>query len=139
MAEIIISSIGFLKHEVSAGRHTFISDEPVGVGGSDSGPDPYSLLLASLGACTAMTLQIYAKRKGLPLERVQISLRHGREHAKDCLGCEEKGTKIERIERFISLEGPLSDAQRARLLEIASRCPVHKTLKSDVTIDDYLD
>jgi putative redox protein len=86
-----------------------------------------------------MTLQLYAKRKGLPLERVQISLRHGREHARDCENCEDKGTKIERIERFISLEGPLDDAQRARLLEIASRCPVHKTLKSNVTIDDYLD
>ncbi len=139
MAEVIVSSVGFLKHEVKAGRHRFITDEPVSVGGGDTGPDPYSLLLAALGACTAMTLQIYAKREGFPLEKVEISLSHGRAHAKDCASCEEKGTKIERIERFISLEGPLSETQKARLLEIARRCPVHKTLQSNVTIDDYLD
>ncbi|HVF92595.1 MAG TPA: OsmC family protein [Blastocatellia bacterium] len=139
MAEVIISSKGFLKHEVTAGKHAFMADEPVSAGGGDSGPDPYSLLLAALGACTAMTLQIYAKREGIPLEKVEISLRHGREHAKDCLSCGEKGTRLERIERFISFEGPLSERDRARLLEIASRCPVHKTLKAGILVDDYLD
>jgi putative redox protein len=139
MAEVIVSSIGFLKQQVIAGKHTFIADEPVGAGGGDEGPDPYSLLLAALGACTVMTLQIFAKRESIPLERVQVSLRHSREHAKDCADCDAKGAKIERIEKFISVEGPLSDAQRARLLEIAQRCPVHKTLRSNVTIDDYSD
>ncbi|HKG22650.1 MAG TPA: OsmC family protein [Blastocatellia bacterium] len=139
MAEVIISSRGFLKHEITAGKHVFMADEPVSVGGSDSGPDPYSLLLAALGACTAMTLQIYAKREGIPLEKVEISLRHGRDHVKDCVTCEESGTKLERVERFISVEGPLSGNDRARLLEVASRCPVHKTMKAGIQIDDYLD
>lgn len=139
MAEVIISSIGFLKQQVTAGKHVFIADEPTSVGGSDEGPDPYSLLLASLGACTAMTLQIFARRESIPLERVQISLRHSREHAKDCADCDSKGAKIDRIERFISVEGPLSDAQRARLIEVARRCPVHKTLTSTITIEDYPD
>jgi len=139
MAEVIVSSIGFLKQQVIAGKHVFISDEPKSAGGSDEGPDPYSLLLAALGACTAMTLQIYAKRESIPLEKVHVSLRHSRQHAKDCLDCDSKGAKIERVERFISVEGPLSDAQRGRLLEVARRCPVHRTLKSDFTIEDYLD
>lgn len=139
MAEVIITSVGYLKQEITAGSHKFFSDEPEEVGGSNSGPDPYSLLLAALGACTAMTLQMYARRKEWPLEKVEVSLRHSRIHAEDCEDCDTKSGKLERIERYISLAGPLSDEQKARLLEIAKRCPVHKTLTSEVSIKDYLD
>jgi putative redox protein len=139
MAEVIVTSVGYLKQEITAGSHKFFSDEPEEVGGSNSGPDPYSLLLAALGACTAMTLQMYARRKEWPLEKVEVSLRHSRIHAEDCEDCDTKSGKLERIERYISLAGPLSDEQKARLLEIAKRCPVHKTLTSEVSIKDYLD
>ena len=139
MAEVIVTSVGYLKQEITAGSHNFYSDEPREVGGSDSGPDPYSLLLAALGACTAMTLQMYAQRKGWPLEKVDVSLRHTRIHAKDCEDCKIKEGKIERIERYISLSGQLSEEQRARLFEVAQRCPVHKTLTAGVSIKDYFD
>jgi len=139
MAEVIVSSDGFLKQQIIAGRHHLIADEPSAVGGSDAGPDPYSFLLAALGACTAMTLQLYARRKQWPLEKVEVSLKHSRIHAADCEECKSKEGKIERIDRFISLIGPLTDEQRARLLEIAEKCPVHKTLTSGVSIKDYLD
>jgi putative redox protein len=139
MAEVIVSSDGFLKQQATAGRHKFIADEPREVGGGDSGPDPYSLLLAALGACTSMTLQLYARRKAWPLEKVEVSLRQSHIHAKDCEECNVKEGKIERIERFISLTGPLTDDQRERLLEIAQKCPVHKTLSGGVMIKDYLD
>jgi putative redox protein len=139
MSEVIVSSDGFLKQQIRAGAHTLIADEPREAGGSDAGPDPYSFLLAALGACTSMTLQLYAKRKGIPLERVQVSLRNSRIHAKDCETCESKEGKIEEIERYISLTGPLTDEQKQRLLEIARRCPVHKTLTSEIVIKDFLD
>lgn len=139
MSEVIVSSDGFLKQQVTAGAHRLIADEPREAGGSDAGPDPYSFLLAALGACTSMTLQLYAKRKGIPLEKVQVSLRNSRVYAKDCENCESKEGKIEEIERYISLTGPLTDEQRHRLLEIASRCPVHKTLTSEIVIKDFLD
>lgn len=139
MSEVIVSSDGFLKQQVTAGAHMLIADEPREAGGSDAGPDPYSFLLAALGACTSMTLQLYAKRKGIPLEKVQVSLRNSRVYAKDCENCESKEGKIEEIERYISLTGPLTDEQRHRLLEIASRCPVHKTLTSEIVIKDFLD
>ena len=139
MAEVVVTSIGFLKQEVTAGAHKFYADEPSEAGGSDSGPDPYSLLLAALGACTSMTLQLYARRKGWPLEKVEVSLRHSRIHAVDCQECETKEGKIGRIERYIALTGPLTDEQKERLLEIAQRCPVHKTITSELLIKDYLD
>jgi len=139
MAEVIVTSVGFLKQEITAGSHKFYADEPREVGGSDSGPDPYSLLLAALGACTSMTLQLYARRKQWPLEKVEVSLRHSRVHAEDCQECDAKEAKIERIERYISLAGPLTDEQKERLLEIAKRCPVHKTLASGISIKDYPD
>ncbi|HJQ67922.1 MAG TPA: OsmC family protein [Blastocatellia bacterium] len=139
MAEIVVTSVGFLKQEITAGSHNFYADEPREVGGSDAGPDPYSLLLAALGACTSMTLQLYARRKEWPLERVEVSLRHDHVHAIDCQECSTKEGKISRIERYISLTGPLSDEQKERLLEIAKRCPVHKTLTSEVFIVDYPD
>jgi putative redox protein len=139
MAEVIVSSIGYLKQEITAGAHKFIADEPREVGGTGEGPDPYSLLLAALGACTSMTLQMYAKRKGWPLEKVEVSLRHSRIHAKDCETCATTEGKISRVERYISLTGPLTDEQRGRLLQIAHRCPVHQTLISEFSIIDLLD
>jgi uncharacterized OsmC-like protein len=139
MAEVIVSSDGFLKQRITAGSHTLVADEPTEAGGSDAGPDPYSFLLAALGACTSMTLQLYARHKSIPLEKVQVSLRNARIHAKDCEICDSKEGKIERIERYISLTGPLTDEQKQRLLEIAQRCPVHKTLTSEIVIQDFLD
>jgi putative redox protein len=138
MAEVIVESASYLKQEIIAGAHTFIADEPVALGGSDEGPDPYSLLLAALGACTSMTLQMYARRKGWPLEQVRVTLKHSRIHAKDCEMCESKAGMITRIERRIALTGPVTDEQKARLLEIAQKCPVHRTLTSEVMIVDSL-
>ena len=106
--------------------------------GFDSGPGPYDLLLAGLGACTAMTLRMYAERKKLPLENVSVELRHAKIHAADCKTCETKEGKVDRIERAIDLRGALTDAQRARFLEIADKCPVHRTLHSEVTVSSVL-
>ena len=123
-----------LQQEVTTGRHRLIADEPVEAGGLDSGPGPYDFLLTALGACTSMTLRIYAQHKRLPLDRVTVWLTHDRIHAADCESCETKEGKVDRIERVITLTGALDDAQRARLLEIADKCPVHRTLTSKVDI-----
>jgi len=139
MSEVIVSSDGFLKQQITAGSHTLIADEPRESGGSDAGPNPYSFLLAALGACTSMTLQLYAKHKGIPLEKVEVSLKNSRIHAADCQTCDSKSGHIHQIERFISLTGPLNEEQKQRLLEIAQRCPVHRTLTSEIVIKDYLD
>jgi uncharacterized OsmC-like protein/alpha/beta superfamily hydrolase len=125
---------GKFQQEVSVGAHRFLADEPVAVGGMDSGPGPYDLLLAGLGACTSMTLRLYAERKQLPLKQTTVRLRHDRIHAADCAECETKEGTIDRIERAITLDGELDAEQRARLLEIADKCPVHRTLKSEVDI-----
>jgi putative redox protein len=125
---------GRFQQEVTVGRHRFLADEPAGVGGLDSGPGPYDLLLAGLGACTAMTLRLYAERKALPLEQVTVELRHDRIHAADCESCETKEGMIDRIERAITLRGRLDAVQRQRLMEIADKCPVHRTLTSEVDI-----
>ncbi len=116
------------------GRHAIAADEPVAAGGQDTGPNPYELLLMSLGACTAMTLRLYANRKGLPLEHVVVRLRHAKVHAEDCADCETKPALIDRIERSIELVGPLDAAQRNRLLQIAEMCPVHRTLTGTIDI-----
>jgi putative redox protein len=113
-----------------------LADEPVEAGGADAGPDPYALLLAALGACTSMTLQIYARRKGWPLERVSVELDFSRAYAEDCLNCEDPRALLERVDRRIVLEGPLDEAQRARLAEIARKCPVHKTLTTGLHVVD---
>lgn len=139
MAEVIVSSDGFLKQRITVGRHQLIADEPIEAGGSDAGPDPYALLLAALGACTSMTLQLYARRKEWPLEKVEVSLRQSHLHAEDCKECNSKEGKISHIDRFISFTGPLTHEQRARLLEVAKKCPVHKTLVGGISIEDYLD
>ena len=123
-----------LAQEIETGRHRLVADEPVEAGGTDTGPSPYELLLAALGACTSMTLSMYARRKHWPLERVTVRLRHDKIHAKDCAECETKEGMLDRIEREISLTGPLDAEQRERLLAIANRCPVHRTLVSEVDI-----
>jgi putative redox protein len=125
---------GKLAQLVAAGRHVLRADEPVSAGGLDSGPSPYDLLLAALGACTSMTVRLYADLKRLPLERVEVELKHDKIHAADCADCETREGRVDRIERVIRLEGALDPAQRAKLLEIANKCPVHRTLHSEVTI-----
>jgi len=125
---------GLFQQEITVGPHRFLADEPVAVGGLDSGPGPYDLLLAGLGACTSMTLRLYANHKSLPLDRVTVRLSHARLHAVDCENCETKEGMIHRIERAITLQGHLDAAQRARLLEIADKCPVHRTLTSEIEI-----
>ena len=124
---------GFAQ-EVVAGSHHFRTDEPAAVGGTDRGPTPYDLLLAALGSCTSMTLAMYARRKRWPLERVTVYLRHSRVHAEDCVACETQDAKLTVLERDIQLDGPLDEDQRARLLTIADRCPVHLTLTSKIEI-----
>jgi len=115
-----------------------VVDEPTAVGGSDEGPTPYEMVLAGLGACTAMTLRIYADRKKWPLERARISLRHRKVHAQDCIDCDQKATRMDVVDRIITLEGALTAEQRAKLLEIANRCPVHQTLQSKIQVNTTL-
>ncbi len=125
---------GLFQQEIIAGAHRLLADEPANVGGLDSGPGPYDLLLAALGACTAMTLRLYADRKKLPLTRTIVRLRHKRIYATDCAECETKEGMIDRIERVITLKGDLDAGQRAQLIDIANKCPVHRTLKSEIDI-----
>lgn len=114
-----------------------LADEPIPIG-TDTGMAPYEFLLAGLGACTAMTLRMYAKRKSIPLEKVTVELGHSRIHADDCESCETETGRIDHIERWITLTGDLTDAQRSRMLEIADRCPVHRTLRSEINITSEL-
>ena len=125
---------GKFQQLVTIGTHRLTADEPIAAGGLDSGPGPYDLLLAALGACTSMTLRLYAGHKNLPLARTSVTLSHSKIHAQDCEECETKEGKIDRIERVLTLDGELSDEQRARLVEIADKCPVHRTLTSEVSI-----
>jgi uncharacterized OsmC-like protein len=136
MAKVVLKSRENLRQEINAGKHTILADEPVSAGGDDSGADPYSLLLAALGACTSMTLKLYARNKNWDLRSVRVELSHEKVHAKDCEDCETKDTKLDRIERRIFMDGTLDEQQQARLREIAKRCPVHRTLTSGVTIVD---
>jgi putative redox protein len=129
---------GKFTQAITVGKHRLFADEPVSAGGTDSGPSPYDLLLAGLGACSSMTLRMYADLKQLPLDKVTVRLRHEKLHAQDCAECDTKEGKIDRIEREIELEGKLDDAQRTRLLEIANKCPVHRTLHSEVWIPTRL-
>ena len=126
---------GRFTQQIAAGRHALRADEPPSVGGFDSGPAPYDLLLAGLGACTSMTLRLYAERKNWPLERAAVTLKHDRIHAEDCADCETEAGRLDRIVRSVALEGDLDAEQRQKLLEIADKCPVHRTLTHEVVIE----
>ena len=132
----VVIRIGQEKYrtEVVAGGKTLVVDEPAEVGGGGDAPTPYDLLLGSIGACTAMTLRMYADRKGWPLESVTIRLRQAQNHAEDCANCETKPVGLHQIERELELEGPLDQEQRDRLLQLADRCPVKQTIERGIQI-----
>ena len=138
MEPVIIRSHGSLRNEITAGNHQIIVDEPVSAGGSDLGPTPYDLLSAALGTCTSMTLHVVAKREGMPLEGVEIQVRNDRMHAADCADCLTRAGYIHRFQVSIRLDGPLSEEQRQRLFSVAKRCPVYKTLTSEIRVDEQL-
>jgi len=127
------NATGFLQ-EVVTGAHHLQADEPVNVGGGDAAPGPYDYLLTALGVCTSMTIGLYARRKKLPVENITVSLRHSRIHAKDCEECETKAGLLDRIDVAIQLTGPLTPEEHVKLMEIAGKCPVHRTLKSEIDI-----
>lgn len=134
----IVSEAG-LQQRIEAGSHLFMADEPKQAGGDDTGPDPYALLLSALGACTNMTLLMYARHKKWPLEGVAVELMHTKVHADDCRECEGREGRVDRIERHIQVRGDLSEKQINRLAEIAQRCPVHQTLSSGSVVVDHID
>jgi len=125
---------GKFQQTISIGPHRMLADEPVAAGGEDSGPGPYDYVLAGLGACTSMTMRLYADRKSLPLERTTVTLKHSKIHAQDCAECETREAMLDQIELVIGMEGNLDAEQRKRLLEIADKCPVHRTLTSEIHI-----
>jgi putative redox protein len=125
---------GKFQQAISVGPHRLTADEPVAAGGEDSGPGPYDFLLAGLGACTSMTMRLYADRKSLPLDRVTVTLTHSKIHAKDCVDCETRDGMLDQIDRVIAMEGALDAEQRGKLMEIADKCPVHRTLTSEIHI-----
>jgi putative redox protein len=141
MSEVTVTSVNNLQNEVRYGDdRTLLIDEPKSLGGDGAGPDPYTLLLAALGGCISMTVTLYARRKGWPLERVQVRLRQQRQHSKDCVECTRTTEGfIHRIERSVTLEGDLTEEQHARLQEIAHKCPVHKTLTSEIVVAELKD
>jgi putative redox protein len=133
VTQVTVSSENGLAQEIVSRTHRWHADEPSPLG-TDAGPSPYELLLGSLGACTSMTLRLYAQRKGIDLRRITVRLQHYRIHAEDCRDCETKSGFLDRIDREIELTGSLDEVHRVRLLEIAERCPVHRTLKSEINI-----
>lgn len=133
-AQVIVrGGAGNFQQQVIAGKHKFIADEPAGIGG-DAGPNPYDYLLAALGTCTSMTVGLYARRSRFPLENITVSLWHSRVHAADCEECETKEGMLDRIDLEVELTGPLTPEQHAKLLQVAARCPVHRTLTSEINI-----
>jgi putative redox protein len=140
MSEVVVTSLSNLRNEVRYGENqTLVTDEPADFGGEGAGPDPYALLLAALGSCVSMTVTLYARRKGWPVERVSVRLRQRRVHAKDC-DCEAQSEGfIHHIERSVRIEGDLTEEQHARLQAIAHKCPVHRTLTSEIVITELTD
>ncbi len=131
------SAAGFEQH-ITVGRHRLTADEPIASGGTDAGPNPYDFLLAALGSCKSMTIGMYVRRKQWPLEAVTVHLRHSRKHEADCEACETTPVLLDHIDCEIELTGTLSDEQQARILEIADKCPVHRTLTSKIHIQTRL-
>ena len=134
-ADVVVrgSATGFLQ-EVVSGNHHLRADEPISVGGTDAAPGPYDYLLIALGVCTSMTVGLYARRKQFPLGNISVSLWHSRIHAQDCEECETKEGMLDQIDTQLDFTGPLTAEQRAKLIEIAGKCPVHRTLKSEINI-----
>ncbi len=139
MVEVVVrgDASGFAQ-KIESGSHRLASDEPAESGGTNTGLSPYDLLLAALGSCTSMTVAMYARRKNWPLKEVTVRLRHSKVHAADCADCETKEGMLDRIERDIQLTGTLTQDQRGKLLEISNRCPVHRTLTSEIEIQTRL-
>lgn len=138
--QVIVQEAGTGKftQTITAGKHTLTADEPTSVGGNDAGPSPYDFILAGLGACTAMTVRMYANLKNIPLEKIVVELSHQKKYEEDCLNCESDQAKIDHIDRNIKLLGKLTDEQKAKLMDIANKCPVHRTLTSRVIITTTL-
>ncbi len=138
IVEVEETLTGSFMQSARSGRHVLNVDEPLALGGNDAGPGPYEYLLMGLGACTTMTLRMYAERKDIPLSRVRVRLTHRKVHAKDCADCESRDGKVDEITREIELEGELDDQNRRRLMLIADRCPVHRTLTSEIKVRSSL-
>lgn len=134
MPTVFLRSGPNFQQEISIGDHVIFADEPFDVGGDDTGPDPYSLLLSALGACTAITMQMYAQRKQLPLQGLEIALTHASDYRKDCESCDDKPIKIAKLTVTITLHGPLAPEQQERLHAIAKRCPLHQTLIGEIEV-----
>jgi putative redox protein len=139
-AQVIVQEAGTGKftQTITAGNHTLTADEPVSVGGNDAGPSPYDFILAGLGACTAMTVRMYANLKNIPLEKIVVALSHSKKYEEDCLNCEKEQAKLDHIDRNITLLGNLTPEQKDKLMEIANKCPVHRTLTSRIIITTTL-
>jgi uncharacterized OsmC-like protein len=137
-APVIIRSSGPFRSVAEAGPHRWIMDEPIEAGGANEGPTPYDMLAAGLGGCTAMTLHFYARREKFPLEHVTVRVTHDRQHVKDCADCSSSSGYIHRFKVEIVVEGPLTEEQRARLLTVAGKCPVAKTLQAEIRVDEVL-
>lgn len=138
MLPVIVRSADSLRNDIEAGPHRMIADEPVSAGGTELGPTPYDFLAAALGTCTSMTMRVVAKKEGIPLEGVEITIENDRMYAKDCADCLNTSGFIHRFKVAIKLLGNLTPAQRERMLDVAGRCPVNKTLRSEIRIDERL-
>ena len=138
MVDVVVRSLQGLTQSIEIGDHRLLADEPVAAGGSGAGPNPYELLLSALGACTAMTVRMYAQRKGWPLESVEVALQHERIHAEDCANCDTSDGYLDKITKDLVFRGPLDAEQRLRLAEIAELCPVSRTLQHKIRIEQRL-
>ena len=139
MGKIFVHSERGYRTDIHIRQHTIIADEPIQAGGTDSGPTPMEMLLGTAGACIAVTTRAYAQRKGWPLEEVEVRLSHRRDYTRDCEDCDTQPVQVDWIDRRITLKGQLDQAQRARLLQIAEKCPVHRTLTGTIQVSDSLE